>query len=227
MRQSFQKQIQIKSLPVFSICRKFTLKETDLNEVVRMVEGMLPQYVNGNIGAKVTLSEEDLKIMADIALMQQALINLVKNAVDAMPNGGTFSLNTSRVNFEDESRLNGFNSIAGPCAFVSLADTGVGIDAKTKERIFEPFFTTKTGNGKGLGLPIAYHIIKEHGGSMKVESTPGQGTVISLYLPLAKPERVSMIPIPLGSLCGKAHKQLLDFNSPAVCECTGRSGRGF
>lgn len=90
----------------------------------------------------------------------------------------------------------------------------LSIDAKTKERIFEPFFITKTGNGKGRSLPIAYHIIKEHGRSMKVESTPGQGAVISLYLPLAKPERVNMIPISLGAPCGKAHKQLPDFISP-------------
>lgn len=139
-----------------------------------------------------------------------------------------FSPNASRVNFEVESLLDGFNSVAGPCAFVSFAATGVGIDAKTKERIFEPFFITKTGNGKGRGLPIAYHIIKEHGGSMKVESTPGQGPVMSLYLPLAKPERVNMIPISLGAPCGKAHKQLPDFISTAIRECTaGGSGRGL
>jgi signal transduction histidine kinase len=206
--ESFQKQVQIKSLPTFSIYRKFRLKERDLNEVVRMVEGILPQYTHGNIGAKVTLSEEDLKIMADIALMQQALINLVKNAVDAMPNGGTFSLNTSRVNFEDESLLDGFNFIAGSCAFVSLADTGVGIDEKIKEKIFEPLYTTKTGNGKGLGLPIAYHIIKEHGGIMKVESTPGQGTAINVYLPLARPEMVHMIPIPLPTPCAGIYNDI-------------------
>ena len=71
--ESFQKQVRIKSLPAFSIYRKLKLKETDLNEVVRIVEGMLPQYVRGNIGVKVTLSEKDLKIMADVALMQKAL----------------------------------------------------------------------------------------------------------------------------------------------------------
>ena len=85
----------------------------------------------------------------------------------------------------------------GPCAFISLADTGIGIDDKIKERIFEPFFTTKTGTSKGLGLPMAYHIIKQHGGSMKVESTPGQGTAVTVYLPLTRPEMVNMVPIPL------------------------------
>jgi two-component system, cell cycle sensor histidine kinase and response regulator CckA len=63
--------------------------------------------------------------------------------------------------------------------------------------LWQPFFTTKTGNGKGLGLPTAYRIIKEHGGSMKVESTPGQGTAVNVYLPLTKPEIVTMLPIPL------------------------------
>jgi signal transduction histidine kinase len=200
MVESFEKQVRIKSLPAFSIYQKFRLKQTDLNEVARTVEGVLPQYIHGNIGAKVILSEKDLTIMADIALMREALINLVENAMDAMPDGGMFSLNTSRVNFENRSIPEGKHDNFGECAFISLADTGIGIDEKIKERIFEPFFTTKTGNGKGLGLPIAYHIIKEHGGSMKVESTPGQGTTINVYLPLAKPEIVNTIPIPLPAI---------------------------
>ena len=205
MMESFQKQVPIKSLPAFSIYRKLRLKETDLNDVVRRVEGMLPHYIHGNIGAKVTLSEKHLKIMADISLMQEALIHLAKNAIDAMPLGGIFSLNTSRVNFESRPIPQGNGDNFGACAFISLADTGIGIDEKIKERIFEPFFTTKTGNGTGLGLPIAYHIIKEHGGSMKVESTPGQGTAIKIYLPLAKPGIVNMIPIPLPAPYVKIH----------------------
>lgn len=201
--ESFQKQAQIKSLPAFSIYRKFRLKETDLNEVVRTVEAALPQYMHGDIGARVALSGNDLKIMADIALMREALINLVKNAMDAMPDGGIFSLNTGRVNLENRSIPEGKDDIFGPCAFISLADTGIGIDEKIKERIFVPFFTTRTGNGKNLGLPIAYHIIKEHGGSMKVQSTPGQGTAVNVYLPLVRPEIVNMIPIPLPAPYGR------------------------
>jgi nitrogen fixation/metabolism regulation signal transduction histidine kinase len=75
--ESLQKQARIKSLHAFSVYRKSILKETDLSEIARMVEGALPQYMHGNIDAKVTLSEEGLRIMADIALMQQALTNLV------------------------------------------------------------------------------------------------------------------------------------------------------
>jgi two-component system, cell cycle sensor histidine kinase and response regulator CckA len=199
MMESFQTQVPIKSLPAFSVHREFRFKETDLNDIVRTVEGVVPQYMRGDIGAKVTLSEKDLRIMADTVLMQEALVHLVKNAIDAMPDGGTFSLNTNRVNFENATPGHSDDNF-GPCAFISLADTGIGIDEKTKERIFEPFFTTKAGNSKGLGLPIAYRIIKEHGGSMKVESTPGQGTAVTVYLPLTRPEIVNMVPIPLPGL---------------------------
>jgi two-component system, cell cycle sensor histidine kinase and response regulator CckA len=203
--ESLQKQTRIKSLLPFSVFRESLLKETDLNEVARMVEGVLPQHMHVGIGAKVTLSEEGLEIMADTVLMQQALIHLVKNAVDAMPDGGTISLNTGRVHFEGESLPDGFNAAGGACAFLTLADTGIGIDEKIKGRIFGPFFTTKTGGGEGLGLPIAYRIIREHGGSVNVESTPGQGTKIHIYLPLAKSETANAKPIPLLSQHDRAH----------------------
>lgn len=196
MMESFQTQVQITNLPAFSVNREFRLKETDLNDIVKGVEGMLPQYMRGDIGAAVTLSEKDLRIMADTLLMQEALIHLVKNAIDAMPDGGTISLNTNRVNFENVAPGDSDDNF-GPCAFISLADTGIGIDERIKERIFEPFFTTKRGTARGLGLPIAYRIIKEHGGSMKVESTSGQGTAITIYLPLTRPEIVDMVPVPL------------------------------
>lgn len=195
--ESFQKQPCIKSLPSFSVYRKLRLKETDLNEVVKTVEAVLPQYIHGNISVKITLSEKDLKIMAHMALMQEALLNIVKITLDAMPYGGLFSLNTGQVNFENQSIPDGNDDNYGTCAFISLADTGIGLDEKITGRIFDPFFTTKTGTGKGLGLPIAYHIIKEHGGSMKIDSTAGQGTAINVYLPLARPEIVSMNSIPL------------------------------
>jgi two-component system, cell cycle sensor histidine kinase and response regulator CckA len=203
--ESLQRQARAKSLPAFSLYRKSVLKETDLNEIARMLEGVLPQYMRANIGARVALSEEALTIMADTALMQQALINLVKNAVEAMPDGGMLSLRTGRVHFQGESLPDGLNSAGGSCAFLSFADTGIGIDEKIKERIFEPLFTTKADGGKGLGLPTAYHIIKEHGGSMKVESTPGHGTVIHIYMPLSKPETVNMIPIPLPAQYDRPH----------------------
>ncbi len=202
MMESFQKRFQIKSLTDFSFDKRARLRETDLNEVVKTVERVLPQYVNEDIDVTVTLLEKNLKIMADMALMKEALTHLIKNAMDAMPGGGKFSLSTNQVNFEIESLLDGDNPIVGACVFVSLADTGLGIDKKIKERIFEPFFTTKR-NGNGLGLPIAYRIIKQHQGSIKVDSRVGQGTEVNIYLPLTKPEIVNMMTIPLGPSYGK------------------------
>lgn len=183
------------ALPAFNMHRTLRFKERDLNEVVRTLESVLPRYMDSNIDTKVILSELDLRIMADIALVHRALINLVKNSMDAMRDGGRFSIETSRVNFLNGSVSDGNDDCGSPCAFIALADTGEGIDEKIRERIFEPFFTTKTGNARGLGLPIAHHIIKLHGGSIDVESTAGSGTAINVYLPLIRLEsktRISM-----------------------------------
>lgn len=204
MRESFEKQPHIKILPAFSIDGRLRLRETDLNEIARMVEGLLPQYANSDIDVTITLLEKNLKIMADMNLMKEALTHLIKNAMDAMPGGGKFTLSTNQVNFEIESLLDGDNSIVGACAFISLADTGVGIDEKIKEKIFEPFFTTKT-NGTGLGLPIAYRIINQHQGKINIGSKVGQGTEVNIYLPLTKPEIVNMMTIPVSPSCGRIH----------------------
>jgi two-component system cell cycle sensor histidine kinase/response regulator CckA len=202
MISSFQKQPQIKILPALSFDGRLRLRETDLNEVVRTVERALPQYVKADIDITITLLEKNLKIMADMALMKEALTHLIKNAMEAMPDGGKFSLSTNQLNGEIESLLDGSDSPLGACAFISIADTGVGIDEKIKDKIFEPFFTTKT-NSNGLGLPIAYRIIKQHQGRIEVAGQVGQGTEVNIYLPLTKPEIVNMMTIPLGVSCGK------------------------
>ena len=90
-----------------------------------MVEGLLPQYVNRDIDVTITLLEKNLKIMADMALMKEAVTQLIKNAMDALPGSGKFSLSINRVNFEIESLLDGDDSMLGACAFISLTDNGV------------------------------------------------------------------------------------------------------
>ena len=89
-----------------------------------MVEGLLPQYVNRDIDVTITLLEKNLKIMADMALMKEAVTHLLENAMDAMPGSGKFSLSINRVNFEIESLLDGDDSMLGACAFISLSDNG-------------------------------------------------------------------------------------------------------
>ena len=99
------------------------------------------------------------------------LINLILNAVDAMPGGGEIEIATEAI---------------GNTVRLTVGDDGIGMDTKTRERAFEPFFTTKTKVGTGLGLSVAYGIIQEHGGNIFVESDPGRGTTFRLELPLAR-----------------------------------------
>ena len=198
MQGSVQKQPQIKILPVLSVTERSRLREADIDEVVKTVQGVLPQHVDGDIDVTITLLEKNLKIMADMALMKEALTDLVRNAMDAMPRYGKFSLTINQVNFEIESLLNADDSLIGACDFISLAGTDVGVDEKIKEKIFEPFFITKT-TGNGLGLAIAYRIITQHhDGRIKAERRVGQGIEVNIYLPLTKLEVVNMMSIPAG-----------------------------
>jgi hypothetical protein len=202
MIESYQKQPQIKILHAVSIDVKQRLKETDLNEITRMVEGLLRQYVNRDIDVTITLLEKNLKIMADMARMKEAVTQLLKNALVAMPGSGKFSLSINQVNFEIESLLDGDDSMVGACAFISLTDNGVVIEEKIKNKIFEPFYITGK-QAKGPRLPIAYRIIKQHQGSMRIEGRLGHGTEVNIYLPLTRPEIVSMLSIPLSASCGR------------------------
>ena len=200
MEGSIQKQPRIKILPVLSVNERPKLREADIDEAVKTVKGVLPQHVEGNIDVTITLLEKNLKIMEDMALMKEALTDLVRNAMDAMSGYGKFSLIFNQVNFEIESLLHGDDSIIGACDFISLAGEGanVRVDEKLKEKIFEPFFTIKTA-GNGLGLAVAYRIIRQHrDGRTKAESKVGQGIDVNIYLPLTKLEMVNMMSIPAG-----------------------------
>jgi len=196
MQGSLQKQPRIKILPAFIANERLRLREADIDEAVKTVQGVLPQQVDGDIDVTITLLEKNLKIMADMALMKEALTHLVRNA---MPDCGKFPLTINQVHFETEPLLKGDDSIIGACAFISLAAVGtyICVDEKIKEKILEPFFTAKT-EGNGLGLAMAYRIIKQHHGRIKVKSRAGQGKEANIYLPLTRLEIVSMMSMPVG-----------------------------
>jgi len=128
--------------------------------------------------------QEDLRpVMADRGQLERVLLNLCINACQAMPYGGVLSIESANADISD-SHASAFHVQSGRFVKISVADTGAGMDEKTRARIFEPFFTTKNRNqGTGLGLSTVYGIIKSHGGFISVSSEPGKGSTFEIYLP--------------------------------------------
>ncbi len=198
MLSSSEKALDLaRKLLVFSGQHTLRPKLMNLNEALVLTERLFPKYLAENVRVAMNLSTEELPVFIDILGMEQVLANLITNACDAMPAGGQMTLSTRRLPF-GENYLSGGAGRPASCALLSLEDTGAGMDRKVKEQALEPFFTTKEpGKGIGLGLPVAYHIIKQHNGSINVESAPGKGTAVNIYLPLARVQTKENEPIPL------------------------------
>jgi PAS domain S-box-containing protein len=149
-------------------------KPVDVNNAIKRITRLLRELLKVNIELKVAAAAEHLLINADAGQIDQVLMNLCTNARDAMPGGGTVTIETGRVELDREQ---GYGR-PGAYAFFSVADTGIGMNEEIRERIFEPFFTTKdVGKGMGLGLAMVYGIVKQHGGYVDCRSAPGKGTV--------------------------------------------------
>jgi CheY-like chemotaxis protein len=156
----------------------------NLNEVVNNVTTMLLRMVGDNISVSFRPTTPIGGIKADPGQIEQILMNLVVNARDAMPDGGEIIIETGHVDLDEVyvSQHEGFHT--GPHVFLSVCDTGCGMDESIKSKIFEPFFTTKgIGQGTGLGLSTVYGIVTQSQGAIGVESQPGKGTTFKIYFP--------------------------------------------
>ena len=158
-------------------------RAVDINAVTSGLVSFLEKVIARDIELKVVTAPVDA-VKADPTQLEQVLMNLCLNARDAMPNGGRLLIETEMVELDD-SYCRFYPYVApGRYAVLSVSDTGMGMDAETRERIFEPFFTTKErGKGTGMGLATAYGIVKQHGGFIHVYSEPGQGSLFRVYLP--------------------------------------------
>ncbi len=174
----------VRQLLAFSRRGRFELKPVDMNEVVQNVLRLLGRSIPKKINI-ITDLEENLPMMeGDSSQMEQVIMNICLNGVQAMPEGGDLLIKTREVSNEEiPTDLLGYGHGDHYIA-VYVTDTGVGMDKFVKEHIFEPFFTTKeTGKGVGLGLSMAYGIVRNHGGGIRVESELMRGTTFKVFMP--------------------------------------------
>ncbi|HOW54958.1 MAG TPA: PAS domain S-box protein [Syntrophorhabdaceae bacterium] len=172
------------SLLAFSRKQAITLRHHNINDIISGVEKLLKRLLSEDIDLKISPALQNIVVLADITQINQVLINLATNARDAMPAGGTLSIEARCINLDGSGFDVRGNGKTSRYVMISVSDSGVGIDAATREHIFEPFFTTKeVGKGTGLGLSIVYGIIKQHNGFITVYSEPRGGTTFHIYLP--------------------------------------------
>jgi two-component system, cell cycle sensor histidine kinase and response regulator CckA len=178
-----------RSLLAYSRNQPLNRQPVDLNAVLTKVEHLLSRLINEDIELTVLTAGRKLIVLADTLQLEQLLINLCTNARDAMPEGGLLRIATDSIEIgPDFIRMHGYGH-PGRYAVVTVADSGCGMDAATRDRIFEPFFTTKeVGKGTGLGLSMVYGIVQQHNGYVSVYSEPANGSIFTIYLPLLQEE---------------------------------------
>jgi signal transduction histidine kinase/ActR/RegA family two-component response regulator len=176
----------VKQLLAFSRKQVLQPQIVDLNHIVSGVEKMLNRLIGEDVALKTQLEPRLARIKADPGQLEQVIMNLVVNARDAMPDGGTVLIQTRNVRLDARYERRPDAIAAGPAVMLAVTDTGIGMDETTRRRIFEPFFTTKPqGKGTGLGLSTVYGIVHQSGGSITVYSRPGEGCTFRCYFPPA------------------------------------------
>ena len=166
----------------------------DMNRVLAEAAPMLRQVAGHRIDVVVAKEPVPLLVRADQGQLDQVLLNLVLNARDAMPDGGTIRIAPRAVQLDAAFEAGHPGSRRGAHVLLQVSDEGVGMDEATMARIFEPFFSTKPHDkGTGLGLATAYGIVKQHGGYIGVESAPGRGATFQVYLPVCTEARESPV----------------------------------
>jgi CheY-like chemotaxis protein len=174
-----------RSLLSFSRKQNMMLMGMDLNSIVRNVEEMLRRSISEEINMTISCAADELIVLADCGQIEQVLLNLVTNARDAMPSGGSLLIETCIRNVDAIFPGMDSFSLNDQYACLRITDNGCGMDDRVRDKIFEPFFTTKPKErGTGLGMSIVYGILKQHNAHIHVESELGKGSCFTIYIPL-------------------------------------------
>jgi len=209
-----------RKLLAFSRKQVLAMRPLDLGQTVEEFLGLLRRIIGEDVELDVVGAGEPLVVSADASQLEQILLNLATNARQAMPSGGRFTIRLGRARFDEAYAAKHPWASRGDYAELTVTDTGVGMDAKTQARALEPFFTTKR-EGTGLGLAVVHGIVHQHRGLLHVESQPGAGTRVSVFLPIAleaRPEPPERRPRSGTDVRGGQETLLLAEDEPALRE---------
>ncbi|MCF7749703.1 response regulator [Bacillus subtilis subsp. subtilis] len=194
-------------LLAFSRRQSLDARPVELNALVGSIQHLLRSTLGETVHVQTRIAADPLHAALDTNQFESAVLNLAINARDAMPNGGQLELSTSRVQVGEGESL---TVPAGDYAVVGVADTGSGMPPEVVERAFEPFFTTKPiGKGTGLGMSMVYGFMQQSGGHISIDSIPGQGTTISLYIPLVEAAVEAVEPVVAAAVALGAGQSIL------------------
>jgi two-component system, cell cycle sensor histidine kinase and response regulator CckA len=176
-------------LLAFSRRQPLEARTIRINDLILQTEKMLRRLIGEDVELVTIAAAAQDAVEADAGRLEQVIMNLVVNARDAMPNGGTLTIETGTTRLDEAFSARQLGVRPGHYVMISVSDTGTGMDEKTQSHLFEPFFTTKNpGRGTGLGLATAYGIIRQSGGAISIMSELGHGTTARIYLRLAEPK---------------------------------------
>jgi len=192
-------------------------KLLDLRVHAEQAFTLLDRLIGERITIALVSAHDPITVRADARQLEQVLVNLCVNARDAMPDGGSITIVVGSRVIDDSFQRTEPWATAGSYATLAVRDTGAGMDEKTQTQVFEPFFTPKPpGHGTGLGLATVFGIVKQHDGFIDVDSTEGEGTTITVFLPMVEGELPDEAPAESSETVGGSETILLAEDDPAV-----------
>jgi len=210
-------------LLAFSRRQIISMEPVDIYQLLNELHMMLSRILGEDIELRLNIHSHLWPVLADRSQLEQVVMNLAVNARDAMPDGGTFTIETANVSI-DEIEAKQRDIAAGDYVMITFADSGQGIPEEIKDKIFEPFFTTKEqGKGTGLGLATVYGIIKQNNGTVEVSSSTGRGTSFRILLPRTTEEigeQSCTVSEDMEGLCGGTETILFAEDDSEVSELT-------